>query len=124
MTMTVAMEAIVQEQFFRELAQGAGAFLGLPQQGAFSILSDLLACMEREVMILELLNGDSTNRMFVDTLDSLLTVCEKLPMARILRSYIGRIAGAPGEQGSERRKLLLEELKELLDKAQRRLKRV
>ncbi|MBP5674160.1 MAG: hypothetical protein K5787_00200 [Lentisphaeria bacterium] len=121
--MTVAMEAIVQEQFFSELAQGASSFLGLPQQGALSILSDLLACIAREVMILEVLNEDSKNRMFVDTLDSLLTVCEKLPMARILRSYVGRIAGASGEQGSEKRKLLLGELKGLLDKAQRRLKR-
>lgn len=121
---TPTMEASVQEQFFSELMQGTGAFLGLPQQGALSILSDLLTCMELEVMIMEKYNGHQEGRMVVDALDSLLIVCEKLPKARLLRSYVGRIAGAVGEQGTERRKLLLGELRELLDKAQRRLKRV
>ncbi|MBR6057261.1 MAG: hypothetical protein IKP58_03725 [Victivallales bacterium] len=121
---TPTMDASIYDRFFNELIQGAGSFLGLPQQGALSILSDILSCMEVAVMVLKKSNDQPENRIFVDALDSLLTVCEKLPKARLLRSYVGRIAGATGKQYEEKRKVLLTELKDFLDKAQRRLKRV
>lgn len=121
---TPMMEASLHERFFNELMQGAGSFLGLPQQGALSILSDILACMELEVMVMERFNDQSEKRIFSEALDALLTVCEKLPKARILRSYVGRIAGSVGMQLEGNRKVFLADLKELLDKSQRRLKRV
>ena len=55
-----------------------------------------------------------------DASDSLLTVCEKLPKAQMLRSYVGRMAGT---QDISVRKRLMTELLEHLAAAKRRQKK-
>jgi phosphoribosyl-ATP pyrophosphohydrolase len=49
------------------------------------------------------------------------TVCEKIPKARMLRSYVGRLAGS---QDKAVRKKLLTELLELVTTVKRKQKRV
>ena len=64
--------------------------------------------------------GQQENRLMTDALDSLLTVCEKLPKAQMLRSYVGRMAGT---QDVSVRKRLMTELLEHLAAAKRRQKK-
>ena len=111
------------DKFTAELMQSVGGFLGIPPIATTSILSELLPCLEMEVKILERFNEQPDNQMFVDALDCLQTACEKLPKGRLLRSYIGRIAGTVPVDGVETRRTLLAELHALLQKSQRKIRR-
>lgn len=115
------MDSAANEQFATELMQGIGSFLGLPVNSTTSLLTELLYALEAQVRIMEQLNSHPENRMMADALDSMLTVCEKMPKARILRSFVGRLAGT---QDKAVRKKLLMELRELVSAAKRKQKRV
>jgi hypothetical protein len=112
--------AAIEEQFATELMQGIGSFLGLPVNATTSLLTELLYAIEAQVRIMEQLNSHPESRMMADALDNMQTVCEKMPKARILRSYVGRLAGT---QDKAVRKKLLTELLELVTSVKRRQKR-
>ena len=113
------MDAAAHERFIAEIMQALGAFFGLPVNATSSLLTDLLYSLEAETRILEQFSNHPENQMAVEAVDCLLTVCEKLPKARMLRSYIGRLAGA---QDVLIHKRLLVELLELLTAARRKQK--
>ena len=115
------MDSAANEKFASDLMQGIGSFLGLPVNATTSLLTELLYSLEAQVRIMEQLNDHPENRMLADALDSLQTVCEKIPKARLLRSYVGRLAGS---QDKNMRKKLLAELLELVTTAKRKQKRV
>ena len=115
------MNSAANEQFATELKQGIGSFLGLPVNATTSLMTELLYAIEAQVRIMEQLNNHPESRMMADALDSLQTVCEKMPKARLLRSYVGRLAGS---QDKALRKKLLTELLELVTTVKRKQKRV
>ena len=115
------MDSAANEKFASELMQGIGSFLGLPVNATTSLLTELLYSLEAQIRIMEQLNGHPESRMLADALDSMQTVCEKIPKARMLRSYVGRLAGS---QDKAVRKKLLSELLELVTTVKRRQKRV
>ena len=114
------MDSATNDRFVNELKQALGSFLGLPVNATTSLLTDLLYSLEAQVRIMEQFNGQTDNRTMTDTLDTLLTVCEKLPKALMLRSYVGRLAGS---KDATVRKVLLTELLEHLTAAKRRQKK-
>ena len=61
-----------------------------------------------------------TAALMADALDSMQTVCEKMPKARMLRSFVGRLAGT---QDRAVRKKLLMELLELVLAVKKKQKR-
>ena len=115
------MNSAANEQFATELMQGIGSFLGLPVNATTSLLMELLYALEAQLRIIEQLNNHPENRMMADALDSMQTVCEKMPKARMLRSFVGRLAGT---QDKTARKKLLKELLELVSAVKRKQKRV
>ncbi len=114
------MDSAANEIFATELMQGMGSFLGLPVNATTSLLTELLYTLEAQIRIMEQLNGHPENRMMMDALDSMQTVCEKLPKARMLRSFVGRLAGT---QDKAMRKKLLKELLELVTAVKKKQKR-
>ena len=114
------MDSATNDRFVNELKQALGSFLGLPVNATTSLLTDLLYSLEAQVRIMEQFNGQTDNRTMTDTLDTLLTVCEKLPKALMLRSYVGRLAGT---QDVSSREKLMTELLEHLTAAKRRQKK-
>ncbi len=114
------MDSAENEKFASELMQGIGSFLGLPVNATTSLLTELLYTLEAQVRIMEQLNGNPENRMMADALDSMQTVCEKMPKARMLRSFVGRLAGS---QDTAMRKKLLTELQELVTTVKKKQKR-
>ena len=119
----IATPQEAHDKFTAELMQSVGKFLGIPPIATTSILSELLPCLEMEVIILERFNEQPDSQMFVDALDCLQSACEKLSKGRLLRSYIGRIAGTVSEDGVETRRTLLGELHALLQKSQKKMRR-
>ena len=115
------MDSDANEKFASELKQGIGSFLGLPVNATTSLLTELLYTLEAQIRIMEQLNAHPESRMLADALDSMQAVCEKIPKARILRSFVGRLAGS---QDKAMRKRLLAELLELVTTAKRKQKRV
>ena len=105
---------------YTELMQGIGSFLGLPVNATTSLLTELLYAIEAQVRIMEQLNNHPESRMMADALDSMQTVCEKMPKARMLRSFVGRLAGT---QDRAVRKKLLMELLELVLAVKKKQKR-
>lgn len=114
------MDSAANEQFATELMQGIGSFLGLPVNATTSLLTELLYAIEAQVRIMEQLNNHPKSRMMADALDSMQTVCEKMPKARMLRSFIGRLAGT---QDRAVRQKLLKELLELVLAVKKKQKR-
>jgi hypothetical protein len=114
------MDSAANEQFATELMQGIGSFLGLPVNATTSLLTELLYAIEAQVRIMEQLNNHPESRMMADALDSMQTVCEKMPKARMLRSFVGRLAGT---QDRAVRKKLLMELLELVLAVKKKQKR-
>ena len=114
------MDSAANEQFATELMQGIGSFLGLPVNATTSLLTELLYAIEAQVRIMEQLNNPPESRMMADALDSMQTVCEKMPKARMLRSFIGRLAGT---QDRAVRQKLLKELLELVLAVKKKQKR-
>ena len=114
------MDSAANEQFATELMQGIGSFLGLPVNATTSLLTELLYAIEAQVRIMEQLNNHPESKMMVDALDSMQTVCEKMPKARMLRSFVGRLAGT---QDRAVRKKLLMELLELVLAVKKKQKR-
>lgn len=115
------MDSAATEKFTSDLKQGIGSFLGLPVNATTSLLTELLYTLEAQIRIMEQLNGHPESRMMADALDSMQTVCEKMPKARLLRSYVGRLAGS---QDKAVRKKLLAELLELVLTVKKKQKRV
>ncbi len=114
------MDSAANDKFANELKQALGSFLGLPVNATTSLLTDLLYSLEAQTRIMEQFNGRDEKRLMTDALDSLLTVCEKLPKAQMLRSYVGRMAGT---QDVSAREKLMTELLEHLTAAKRRQKK-
>ena len=114
------MNSAANEKFATELKQGIGSFLGLPVNATTSLLTELLYTLEAQIRIMEQLNGHPESRMMMDALDSMQTVCEKMPQARMLRSFVGRLAGT---QDKVIREKLLSELLGLVTTVKRRQKR-
>lgn len=114
------MDSAANEQFATELMQGIGSFLGLPVNATTSLLTELLYAIEAQVRIMEQLNSHPESRMMADALDNMQTVCEKMPKARMLRSFVGRLAGT---QDRAVRKKLLMELLELVLAVKKKQKR-
>ena len=114
------MDSAANEKFVSELMQGIGSFLGLPVNATTSLLTELLYALEAQVRIMEQLNGHPESRMMADALDSMQTVCEKMPKARMLRSFVGRLAGS---RDKDMRKKLLMELLELVTAVKKKQKR-
>ena len=114
------MDSAANDKFANELKQALGSFLGLPVNATTSLLTDLLYSLEAQTRIMQQFKGQQENRLMTDALDSLLTVCEKLPKAQMLRSYVGRMAGT---QDVSVRKKLMTELLEHLAAAKRRQKK-
>ena len=115
------MDSATYDKFTSELMQGIGSFLGLPANATTSFLTDLLYSLDVQVKIMQEFNNQPENRTMTDALDCLQTVSEKMPKARILRSYTGRLAGT---EDAARREQLLAGLKDLLANVKKKQKRL
>ena len=118
------MEPDAYDKFITELKQAMGEFLGMPPHVTTSILADLMVSLDVAVRIIVHCNEQPENQAAVDALDCLQKVCEKLPSARRLRSYVGRVAGMTQADRRKERGVLLRELEDLLRKGKLRLKRI
>ncbi len=118
------MDSATNDKFVSELMQALGDFLGIPPNATSSVLNDLLFCLEAQVRIMRKFNDQPASRMVTDALECLLTVIEKLPNAKVLRSYVGRLAGTDIKKGKELRMELLTGLLELITAAKRKQRRL